>query len=83
MQQVVRTLHDPQRPIKKAQQPMARAYGSEQSLFLVNGGSAVAILAFLQAVWTSAPSLVPFVVGALISIAVSLPFVAWAHFNEW
>jgi arginine decarboxylase len=35
----VDSLHDPVGPIKKAQQLMARAYGVEQSLFLVNGSS--------------------------------------------
>ncbi|MBI4396163.1 MAG: aminotransferase class I/II-fold pyridoxal phosphate-dependent enzyme [Elusimicrobia bacterium] len=35
----VDSLHDPQGPIKKAQQLMARAYGVEHSFFLVNGSS--------------------------------------------
>jgi arginine/lysine/ornithine decarboxylase len=35
----VDSLHDPQGPIKKAQQLMARAYGVDHSFFLVNGSS--------------------------------------------
>ncbi|MEW6171079.1 MAG: aminotransferase class I/II-fold pyridoxal phosphate-dependent enzyme, partial [Candidatus Omnitrophota bacterium] len=35
----VDSLHDPQGPIKEAQRLMARAYGVEDSLFLVNGSS--------------------------------------------
>ncbi len=35
----VDSLHDPQGPIKKAQQLMAMAYGVEHSFFLVNGSS--------------------------------------------
>ncbi|MCB4755787.1 MAG: aminotransferase class I/II-fold pyridoxal phosphate-dependent enzyme [Elusimicrobia bacterium] len=35
----VDSLHDPTGPIRRAQQLMARAYGVEQSFFLVNGSS--------------------------------------------
>ena len=35
----VDSLHDPTGPIKKAQSLMAKAYGVEQSFFLVNGSS--------------------------------------------
>lgn len=35
----VDSLHDPQGPIRKAQQLMAKAYGVEHSMFLVNGSS--------------------------------------------
>lgn len=45
----VDSLHDPVGPIKKAQELMARAYGVEHSLFLVNGTSVGNIAMFLSA----------------------------------
>lgn len=45
----VDSLHDPQGPIKKAQQLMARAYGVEHSLFLVNGSSSGNMIMLMSA----------------------------------
>jgi arginine/lysine/ornithine decarboxylase len=45
----VDSLHDPVGPIKKAQELMAKAYGVEHSLFLVNGTSVGNIAMFLSA----------------------------------
>jgi arginine/lysine/ornithine decarboxylase len=45
----VDSLHDPMGPIKKAQELCAKAYGSEHSLFLVNGTSGGNIAMFLSA----------------------------------
>ena len=45
----VDSLHDPQGPIKKAQQLMARAYGVEHSFFLVNGSSSGNMTMFMSA----------------------------------
>ena len=40
-----------------------------RSLLLINGGAIVALLAFLQAVWTSAEQLIPWIVSGLIPLA--------------
>ncbi|OGS18455.1 MAG: hypothetical protein A2219_08790 [Elusimicrobia bacterium RIFOXYA2_FULL_50_26] len=45
----VDSLHDPVGPIKKAQELMARAYGVEDSFFLVNGSSSGNMAMFLAA----------------------------------
>jgi arginine decarboxylase len=45
----VDSLHDPQGPIKKAQQLMSRAYGVEHSFFLVNGSSVGNMIMLLSA----------------------------------
>ena len=40
-----------------------------RSLLLINGGAIVALLAFLQAIWTSAEQLIPWIVSGLIPLA--------------
>lgn len=53
----VDSLHDPTGPIKKAQNLMARAYGVEQSFFLVNGSS-VGNMAMIMAACRPGDSLI-------------------------
>ena len=51
-----------------------------KGLFLINGGGAVALLAFLQAVWTDATALVPWVVFGLVPLAAGLVLAAVANY---
>ncbi len=47
-----------------------------RGLLLVNGGAIVALLAFLQAIWTSAAPLIPWIVSGLIPLAFGVAAVA-------
>ncbi len=47
-----------------------------RSLLLINGGAIVALLAFLQAIWTSAEQLIPWIVSGLIPLALGVATVA-------
>ena len=51
-----------------------------RGLFLINGGGAVALLAFLQAVWTTGAALVPYIASALVLFALGLGFAASVPF---
>ncbi len=51
-----------------------------KSLFWLNGGSAIALLAFLQGIWKDAPSLVPFILGGLIILAIGVAIAARVNF---
>ena len=54
-----------------------------RTLFLTNGGSAVALLAFLQTIWGPGSSdFIPWIIAALAILAVSLPVIGWAYNNE-
>lgn len=54
-----------------------------RTLFLTNGGSAVALLAFLQTIWGPGGSdFIPWIIAALAILAVSLPVIGWAYYNE-
>ena len=54
-----------------------------KALFLTNGGSAAALLALLQAVWSfDNANLIYCVILALGLMAASLPLIIWIHFNE-
>ncbi len=47
-----------------------------RTLFLTNGGSAVALLAFLQTIWGPGSSdFIPWIIAALAILAVSLPVI--------
>ncbi len=47
-----------------------------RGLLLLNGGAIVALLAFLQAIWTSAEQLIPWIVSGLIPLALGVAAVA-------
>ncbi len=51
-----------------------------KGLFLINGGGAVALLAFLQAVWMDATGLVPWILGGLLPLILGLIFAAVANY---
>ena len=54
-----------------------------RTLFLTNGGSAVALLAFLQTLWgPDGSDFIPWIIAALAILAASLPVIGWAYFNE-
>lgn len=54
-----------------------------RSLLLINGGSAAALLAFLQAIWSLQQwGLIQGVIIALALLALSLPIIVFANFNE-
>ncbi len=46
------------------------------SLLLINGGAIIALLEFLQAIWTSAEKLIPWIVSGLIPLALGVATVA-------
>lgn len=56
-----------------------------RSLLLLNGGGAVALLAFLQAVWTEegAKELVPWVVSGMVPLLLGAAASGWAHFLRY
>ena len=43
-----------------------------KGLFLINGGGATAMLAFLQATWTTKPQIAKYVVGCIALLAIGL-----------
>ena len=47
-----------------------------RGLFLINGGGAVALLTFLQAIWGTEPAMVPWVVRGLVCLAIGVVFAA-------
>ena len=51
-----------------------------RGLVLLNGGGAVALLAFLQAVWGKIPELVPSIVYAMIPLVVGAACAVAVHF---
>ena len=56
-----------------------------RSLLLLNGGGAIALLAFLQAVWAeaAAKTLVPWVVAGMIPLLVGAAASGWIHFIRY
>ena len=51
-----------------------------RGLFLINGGGAVALLAFLQSAWTTNPVLIPYVASGITSLTFGLVFAATVPF---
>ncbi len=51
-----------------------------RGLFLINGGGAVALLAFLQSAWTTNPVLLPYIASGIISLMFGLVFAAAVPF---
>ena len=51
-----------------------------RGLVLLNGGGAVALLAFLQAAWENIPELVPTIVSAMIPLVVGAACAVAVHF---
>ena len=51
-----------------------------RGLFLLNGGAAVALLAFLQQIWTTVPALAPFIVWGLVPMVLGVAMAAGIHF---
>lgn len=56
---------------------------SVRGLFIVNGGGAVALLAFLQAIWKDSPSLARVVLAGLAFMAVGLTFAAYVNYSRY
>ena len=56
-----------------------------RSLLLLNGGGAVALLAFLQSVWIepTAQELVPWVVAGMIPLLLGAATSGWVHFVRY
>lgn len=52
-------------------------------LFLMNGGGAVALLAFLQAIWSKEPALVTYVLCGLGSLVVGVALASLVHFFRY
>ena len=54
-------------------------------VFLLNGGGAVALLAFLQAIWTdpAAAILVPWVVAGMCPLLIGAAASGWVHFERY
>lgn len=51
-----------------------------RGLFLINGGGAVALLAFLQSAWTINPVLIPYIASGITSLTIGLAFAAAVPF---
>jgi len=51
-----------------------------RGLFLINGGGAVALLAFLQSAWTNTPALVPYVASGIVALMLGLVLAAAVSF---
>ena len=51
-----------------------------RGLFLINGGGAVALLAFLQVIWKEVTALVPFVVWGLVPMVLGVAAAACIQF---
>ena len=56
-----------------------------RSLVLLNGGGAVALLAFLQSIWTqsTAQALVPWVLAGMIPLLIGAALGGWIHFVRY
>jgi hypothetical protein len=56
-----------------------------RSLLLLNGGGAVALLAFLQSIWTQADAkrLVPWVLAGMIPLLIGAALGGWIHFVRY
>ncbi len=56
-----------------------------RAVLLLNGGGAVALLAFLQAIWTEpkAAELVPWVVAGMVVLLVGAAAGGWVHFQRY
>ncbi len=56
-----------------------------RAVFLLNGGGAIALLAFLQAIWTepTAAILVPWVVAGMCPLLVGAAASGWVHFERY
>ncbi len=56
-----------------------------RAVFLLNGGGAVALLAFLQAIWTepTAAILVPWVVAGMCPLLLGAAASGWVHFQRY
>ncbi len=56
-----------------------------RAVLLLNGGGAVALLAFLQAIWseTTAENLVPWVIVGMIPLLVGAAAGGWVHFQRY
>ena len=56
-----------------------------RAVFLLNGGGAVALLAFLQAIWTepTAVILVPWVIAGMVPLLVGAAASGWVHFQRY
>src|SRR5258707_1078773 len=53
-----------------------------KGLLLINGGGAVALLAFLQSAWDKAPALVPWVASGIVALMFGLVFAAAVPFVQ-
>ncbi len=56
-----------------------------RAILLLNGGGAVALLAFLQAIWTetTAENLVPWVIVGMVPLLVGAAASGWVHFQRY
>lgn len=54
-----------------------------RGLFIINGGGAVALLAFLQAIWSDNPSMARVVLGGLGLMAFGLVFAAVVNYFRY
>src|SRR5438093_1026173 len=54
-----------------------------KALFLMNGGGAVALLAFLQAIWTNEPALIRYVLGGLAFLMAGVALAGLVHFFRY
>ena len=56
-----------------------------RAVLLLNGGGAVALLAFLQAIWTEseAVELVPWVIAGMVVLLVGAAAGGWVHFQRY
>jgi formate hydrogenlyase subunit 3/multisubunit Na+/H+ antiporter MnhD subunit len=56
---------------------------SVRGLFIINGGGAVSLLAFLQAIWKDSPSLARIVLAGLLFMAAGLVFAAFVNYFRY
>ncbi|MCZ6591287.1 MAG: hypothetical protein O7B98_09140 [Alphaproteobacteria bacterium] len=61
------------------------AFHGLRALLILNGGGAVALLAFLQAIWDkpTAASLVPYILGGMIPLILGAAASGWVHFIRY
>ncbi|MCE3241945.1 MAG: hypothetical protein K0Q83_2452 [Deltaproteobacteria bacterium] len=67
-------------PLGSLEQRTEIASQGMRGLFLINGGGAVALLAFLQSAWTNTPALVPYVASGIVALMLGLVFAAAVPF---
>ncbi len=67
-------------PLGSLEQRTEIASQGMKGLFLINGGGAVALLAFLQSAWTNTPALVPYVASGIVALMLGLVFAAAVPF---